>query len=326
MYGNGETVEVLRGPRPSKARKNRPFLIFLAASEGLQSFSPDQLGDDRNFDLAARYYYKPQQDDHVANQAEYLLSGGRSKFHSAKLFFEKVDCLEKYRGFLFLDGDIKFAGSDHQRFLRVANGYGFAIAQAGLTKDSYYSWEVTLARSGYIFRETSMVEVMAPYFTRDALLDVLPTFDQSISTYGLDRIWPQLIGSNQRVGVVDAIKMRHSQPICKQTGKFYQYLKSIGVNPRIEQRQVLKKYGVAKVRPFDRAGYVQTDTSNMRHLERVPLTRLVYPLIKLSGLLDPVQKRISQIRQTSEFVEFTAIPKSTDWVCSPDDSKSFNEG
>jgi hypothetical protein len=290
-FRNDVQVTVLRSPGGETGLAQRPFLVFLAASHQVGPFAASSLASDRNFDLAIRYYHPPQADDPLVYDADYVLTGGLSKFHAAKQFIETTGVLSRYDGFLFLDGDISFEDRDMEKLLDMAASGGFALAQAGLTPDSYFSWEITLARPAFEYRETSFVEVMAPYVSRQALASIIHTFDQSISSHGLDRVWPHLL-RGQRIGVIDAVRMRHALPINRKGGAFYTYLKSIGVDEGKEQRDLLRRYGVPKVRPHDVAGYRKA-LHDPDTLERIPLARLPYPIIRYSHRLDAAQTWLS---------------------------------
>lgn len=296
-YCNGAEVRVLRRRGNALPDASRKFLVFVAASHQIIPSLGAPLSPDRNFDLAVRYYHPPHADDELLHAADYVLTGGLSKFHAAKLFIEQLELLPCYDGFLFLDGDISFAGRAMETLLETAHSEGFALAQAGLTADSYYSWEVTLARPAFRYRETSFVEVMAPYFSSRSLAATIHTFDQSISSHGLDRVWPHLL-DGQRIGVIDAVTMRHSQPINRRHGAFYTYLKSIGIDEGKEQRELLMRYGVRKVRPHDLAGF-RPASDDPAKLERIPLIRLPYPLIRYSHYLDGVQAGFSRFVGTA---------------------------
>ena len=305
-FCNGAKVTLLRRPEGRPERLTRRFLVFVAATHQVRPFLGSPLESNRNFDVAVRYYQQPQADDRLVHDSDYVLTGGLSKFHAAKQFIEQTGALSRYDGFLLLDGDVSFEGRDMERLLLLAESWGFAIAQAGLTPDSHYSWEITLARKAFQYRETSFVEVMAPYVSRQALGAIIHTFDQSISSHGLDRVWPHLL-HGQRIGIIDAIRMRHAMPIDRKQGAFYTYLKSIGVDEGKEQRHVLQRYQVSKVRPYDLAGYRHAP-EHPASLERIPLARLPYPVIRYSHHLDGVQTWLSRRIGTARLMKNQAIP------------------
>ncbi len=209
---------------------------------------------ERNFDIAARFYEEPGVNQGLADGAEFVMSGGLSKFHAAALFLDETALHSSYDGYFFLDGDLEFDPAQLNHFLSFARAAQMDLAQPALTRDSYSYWNMAYHQPGYVFRTTSFVEVMAPYLSRAALAKTRETFTRSISTYGLDLVWPTLIGGNA-VGVVDAFQIRHRERVDHRSGRFYNYLKSIGVDLDEEERRLLADYGVVAERAHSRTGY-----------------------------------------------------------------------
>ena len=112
----------------------------------------------------------------------------------------------------------------------------------------------------YLFSGTSFVEVMAPYFSRVALLRSMETFPQSISTYGLDLVWPSLVGGSS-IGVIDAFQIRHKEQVDHKSGSFYRYLSSIGVDLNEDEERMLSQYRVSLSCAHSLRGYFR-DQSN----------------------------------------------------------------
>jgi hypothetical protein len=212
------------------------------------------IAEERNFDLAVRFYEEPALNEGLLSQAEFVLTGGLSKFHAASLFLESCKLLDAYEGYLFLDGDLEFDARRISHFLSFVHAAKLDLAQPSVTRDSYCYWKMAYHQPGYILRDTSFVEVMAPYLSRFALSKALPTFTKSISTYGLDLVWPSLVG-NKAIGVVDAFQVRHRDRVDHASGNFYRYLKAIDVDLHEEERLILAEYGVKREQAHSRRGY-----------------------------------------------------------------------
>ena len=208
----------------------------------------------RNFDIAVRFYDDPAANEGFLDEADYVLTGGLSKFHASALFLQACKLQNAYEGYLFLDGDLEFDASRLDDFLSLVHAVGLNLAQPSVTRDSYCYWKMAYHQPGFVFRDTSFVEVMAPYLSRMALMKALPTFTKSISTYGLDLVWPSLVGNNA-IGVVDAFQVRHRDRVDHASGSFYRYLKSIDVDLDEEERLILAEYGVTPERAHSRRGY-----------------------------------------------------------------------
>jgi len=250
QWRNDRTLKILSDSRTGRRR----FLVFVVLREDVASSLLSLTTEQRNFDLALRLYAPPGKNESLLSQAEFVMTGGLSKFHAAELFLRDRGLLQAYDGYLFLDGDVEFDASRLSQFLAFVDAVGLQLAQPALTRDSGAYWKMTLQQPGYIYRESSFVEVMAPFISQKALHTLIPTFSQSISGYGLDLVWPRLL-QDASIGVVDAFQMRHREKVDHETGRFYTYLKSIGVDLDEEERQLLARYGIQREHAHSRRGY-----------------------------------------------------------------------
>lgn len=239
--------------RPTSPR--RRFLVFAVPRSDFASPFLQLPALNRNFDLAVRFYSEPGANSALLDEAEFVMTGGLSKFHAAALFIEACQLQQAYEGILFLDGDLEFDVRQLSNFLSFVQAAGLDLAQPSVTRDSFCYWNVAYRQPRFVFRETSFVEVMAPYLSQRALARTLPTFSQSISTYGLDLVWPFLI-EDVRIGVIDAFPVRHRETVNHASGAFYNYLRSIGVDLDEEERQILARYGVAPEHAHSKRGYL----------------------------------------------------------------------
>lgn len=253
-WSNDKELRILAALQEQAQR--RQFLVFVVPGPHASSLLPVASGE-RNFDLALRFYSDPGENRKLAEHAEYVMTGGLSKFHAAALFIESLGLDESYDGYLFLDGDLEFDARQLSRFLSFVHAAGLDLAQPSVTRDSYCYWKMAYHQPGFVFRETSFVEVMAPYLSRAALGRTLETFTRSISTYGLDLVWPSLL-DHRAIGVVDAFQIRHRDRVDHAEGRFYKYLKSIGVDLDEEERLMLAAYGVIPEEACSLRGYVWT--------------------------------------------------------------------
>ena len=167
-----------------------------------------------------------------------VFAGGRAKLHGAKRFFEATGLHEVYEGVLFLDDDIELLFNP-DAFFAFCREYSLDLAQPALTADRTDAMGLTRQHPGMKLRTTNWVEIMAPFLTRDFLEEVLHSFDLSISGWGIDVYWGHHLGDRWTAGIVDDFLMRHTVPSDHDSGAFYKYLRSVGVDPYRELRQVL---------------------------------------------------------------------------------------
>jgi hypothetical protein len=233
-FGNASAVAIHRIP---EADSPRPFLVFVrAGAEPIEQTHWNLHAPGRRFDLLASFYAPPRPDCWLLRNADYVTSGGLSKFHAAKLLLSEP-LVARYAGVLFLDDDVETL-FDPGVFADFVHGQGFGLAQASLTTDSFRSHPTTLNHPSCAWRETNFVEVMAPFFSREVLRLAIADFDRSISTWGLDILWGVRHAAS-RMAVIDLFSMRHSRPVDTRDGPFYRYLRGIGVDPAGELLQIM---------------------------------------------------------------------------------------
>jgi len=252
-WRNDSRLEIVSASRNTLSNPRR-FLVFVVLRGDRPSPLLTIADRRRNFDIAIRLYDEPRANAALLNSAEFVMTGGLSKMHAASLFIDACGLSDVYDGYFFLDGDLEFDAGLLSSFLSFASAARLDLAQPSLTRDSYCYWKMAYCQPCYLLRKTSFVEVMAPYFSRNALSKTLHTFTRSISTYGLDLVWPSIIGSKE-IGVVDAFRVRHSERVNHETGKFYTYLKSIGVDLDQEEETLLAEYGVTPEQAHSRRGF-----------------------------------------------------------------------
>jgi hypothetical protein len=226
QYGNTKFIRLDKAPSPLSA--TRPNLVIIRCGSGHRLID-DEKG--RNFDLALNFYGTPSHAS--ATGCEYAYAGGINKFQAARQFITDA-LLNQYNGFMLVDDDLEISYTELSRFLEYCSRNQLGLAQPSLTHDSGYSHQHLLNAAAGGSRAVEMVEVMCPYFSRNVMKIVLPTFTLSDSTWGLDWLWPRLLDVPPIV--VDDFMIRHTQPVGE--GAFYQYLRSIGVSPRREMNRL----------------------------------------------------------------------------------------
>jgi hypothetical protein len=252
-WSNSRDLRIIKGCAKDRVSPRR-FLVFVVPRADDESPLLQILAHERNFDIAVRFYEHPGKNQGFLNNAEYIMTGGLSKFHSASLFLESCHIQNSYDGYLFLDGDLEFDATQLSFFLEMVAALRCDLAQPSVTRDSYCYWKMAYHQPGYVFRETSFVEVMAPYLSKLALSKAIPTFTKSISTYGLDLIWPTLV-EGASIAVIDAFQIRHRERVDHTSGAFYRYLRSIGIDLHEEERLILAEYGVIPEHAHSKRGY-----------------------------------------------------------------------
>jgi hypothetical protein len=239
MFENSNDIHILSVPRSPR----RYLILIRAGSKRRPSFFKEASLEEREYDLGLNYYAPPHPDDGLRTTADITFSGGRSKMHGAKRFFEATGMHEVYEGVFFLDDDVEILFNP-DAFFAVCREYSLHLAQPALTPDCTDAMGLTRQHPGLKLRTTNWVEVMAPFMVRDFLKEMLHSFDLSISGWGLDIYWGHHLGQRWTAGIVDEFLMRHTVPSDHDTGAFYEYLRTIGVDPYEDMKRILNMIGI----------------------------------------------------------------------------------
>jgi SEC-C motif/Protein of unknown function (DUF707) len=226
------------------ARAMRSFLVVVRAGD--QSFHKRWMkkGEPRQWDLLVDCY--GQTPDYHDEFADFTTSGGVAKFPSlAAIDTANPGFLRAYEAVFLPDDDLELDFADLDRLFEFFMNHGLLLAQPSLSHDSYYSMPICRHCALFDLRFTNFVEIMAPMFSRAALATCIATFGESVSGFGLDVVWPKLLGDpDDRIGIIDAVQMRHARKIDMVAGPFYRYLQSLGIDPHQELKAVTHRHGI----------------------------------------------------------------------------------
>ena len=81
-WRNDGKLELIDRSRRSETDRRR-FLIFLVPHPEMPSAFLASTPQERNFDLAVRFYADPGCNEGLMSEADYVMTGGLSKFHAA---------------------------------------------------------------------------------------------------------------------------------------------------------------------------------------------------------------------------------------------------
>jgi hypothetical protein len=220
---------------------------------------------DRNFDVCLLFYHENIDRIELYEGIDHLFHLKDFKYIMLyKLFTQlKPEWLNEYEYFYFLDDDIEITTKDINRMFDASRLFGSSISCASLSADSFYSWPIFRQHPNCYLRYVRQIEVMAPLVDRAALKTILPTFIETRSSWGLDAVWPKLLGyPKDRLIVFDNVVMKHTLPV----GGGELYLK-IGVDPKEEWLYLTKKYA-AKVYNYE-YGRLRPLTNNHNKVYRL---------------------------------------------------------
>ncbi len=178
-------------PESWKFKKVRDYLVFCSTNHG--KAEAELFGGDRLFDVALHDYSSwVGTEVGTFRQGEYWFPFPKyEKFEAAA---EVIPALPSYKYYAFLDDDLSISTDALNRLFQVGNALKLDLYQPALTKTSFSShphlYEDKWARCP--IKEVPFVEIMCPFFSKDALDKCLPTFNINSSAWGLDiYMWPE---------------------------------------------------------------------------------------------------------------------------------------
>lgn len=159
-----------------------------------------QSAEYKNFDVAISYY--GDHPERFAEDGSFYEHNKGTKYPTLYTFIvNNMARFLEYEAIWLPDDDLDTDTKTINQMFSMFQENKLWLAQPSLSPDSYS------------FRHTNFVEVMAPLFSRQSLLQCLFTFNQSISGYGLDFIWPKILGlPKDKIAVFDSVSVRHTRP------------------------------------------------------------------------------------------------------------------
>jgi hypothetical protein len=185
----------------------RDFVVYTPASRG--DFAGDFVNPARLFDLVVNDWTGSGKFSKAAEQAEYKFA---EKGHKWPTIAKILPQLPPYKFYAFIDEDIDASIETLNGLFKTGELFGLQIFQGALTLRSHYSHEHARMRPDSYARTTNFVEIMAPFFSRDALEKCAPTFTLSELGWGLEYLWNDILRS-QGLAIVDRFPITHIRPV-----------------------------------------------------------------------------------------------------------------
>jgi hypothetical protein len=185
----------------------RRYCLYTPAYRG--EFSGDFANPARNFDLVVNDWSGEGRFSKAAQQAEFKFA---EKGHKWPVITRILPKLPEYRYYAFIDEDIDGSVETFNHLFEIGDLLELSIYQPALTKRSHYSHEFTREHADSYVRATTFVEIMVPFFSRDALLKCQSTFGLSELGWGLEYLWNDILRS-KGLAIVDKFPVTHIRPV-----------------------------------------------------------------------------------------------------------------
>jgi hypothetical protein len=131
--------------------------------------------------------------------------------------------LDAFDWVVVADDDFRFAGGSTPELLALAEAAGLDLVQPAHAELSHRENEIAVRRPFSLARRTTFVEI-GPMFAvaRPWIAEVVPFPAEHTMGWGLEVEWHELAGRGARLGIVDAVAIRHLHPVGKGYAKHEQ--------------------------------------------------------------------------------------------------------
>ena len=185
----------------------RDFVVYTPASRG--DFAGDFANPARLFDLVVNDWTGSGKFSAAAEQAEFKFA---ERGHKWPTIARILPQLPPYKFYAFIDEDIDVTVDNLNSLFKTGELFGLTIYQGALTPRSHFSHDFARAQPGSYLRPSTFVEIMAPFFSREALEQCASTFTISELGWGLEYLWNDILRS-RGMAIVDRFPITHIRPV-----------------------------------------------------------------------------------------------------------------
>jgi hypothetical protein len=243
----------------------RRNLVIVRAGDN--SLHPGWLQGDapRNWDIVVNYYGEDPSRYRQAD-VERIDSKG-PKWPALQTLIEQTPRFTEEYDYIWLpDDDLETSKAQINLLFDIMRARGLQVAQPSLTWRSYFGHITTLQNHNFQLRYTNYVEVMAPCFSAAVLTQALPLFNQNLSGWGLDFVWPKFVQQPAReIAIIDSVAVRHTRPV---GGPNYKALRERGVSPWDELRLFCRANNIDEEPIISTVGAVRRNGQRLDALEQ----------------------------------------------------------
>jgi GR25 family glycosyltransferase involved in LPS biosynthesis len=201
--------------------RGRRMLVFTSAGDSSRWYDR-WLGLEREFDVCVKYYGDGGGEEHRRNADTFgRMKGG--KFQNLYTWYHSnPEVLSNYDYVAVWDDDIEIDCADINAIFGVARQFDLWICQPSFTSDSKISHAHTEHVPGKMLTYTNFIEMNAPVFKKDKLVEFLESSenDGTLYGYGTDHLYQAILGQQtDKYAIVHSVVCRNPQDEEKMGGR-----------------------------------------------------------------------------------------------------------
>jgi hypothetical protein len=191
---------------------------LIISPTGDNNFVREWVGPNDNFDIILLYYSNNTLEyDKLISENFNAIKINGEKWHIIKRYLtENPNLIEEYETFWFPDDDLKIDNNSINELFNIHNEYKLSLSQPASI--GHTSHGITNPQN-YKLRYTNFVEIMCPMMSKFSLRLLFESFTITESGWGLDLLWPRLLGyPKDKIAVIDKIVIEHTREVGKDYG------------------------------------------------------------------------------------------------------------
>ena len=209
IASSGETPTARAGLRP-----RRNLVVVRAGRTSVhRAWTRDLEPEDRSWDLCISWYGGLADFDEDPDADYHIIQPDVQKWQAVHRMLWSGSPLWGYDFIAFPDDDLAWSWRGVNVAFERMRDFDLLLGQPSLDPAGHVIHPITRRNDETSIRFTNFVEVMTPIFSRAALRLCAETFALSRSGFGLDHIWPKLLGEPEhRIAIIDETSVVHTRP------------------------------------------------------------------------------------------------------------------
>jgi hypothetical protein len=203
---------------------------------GDESLHKNWLSENKNFDLVLIYYGKSDDKFYeYKNDCNLIVrdTGEKGSMY-VKFISEHLDLIKNYENIWLPDDDLDISTEEINLLFETHQKYSLWLSQPSVK--GHVSYDIERKQEGTILRFTTFVEVLCPMMSHNTLLKLYETYGYNKSSWGLDYLWPKLLGyPSNKIAIIDLVTVNHTKPVGGTYDRFERH-------PMEELKELFAKY------------------------------------------------------------------------------------